>query len=72
MTFGLETWRSAGEAAGKVYMVLVTDGPKTYAELARGMREKEDVLLMGLGWLAREDKLEFKEDERVYLKGLTS
>ena len=32
------------------------------------MKEKEEVLLLALGWLAREDKVEFKEDGRAYLK----
>ena len=66
--FGLETWRSAGEAAGRVYMYLVSEGPKTYEELVRGMKEKEELLLLALGWLAREDKVEFGEDGRAYLK----
>jgi hypothetical protein len=70
--FGLETWREAGEAGGRVYMVLVSEGPKTYAELVHGMKEKEDLLLMALGWLSREDKVEFREDGRVYLKEVTS
>ena len=41
MKFGVETWREAGEAAGRVYMVLVSEGPKTYAELVHGMKEEE-------------------------------
>lgn len=65
---GVATWREAGEAAGRVYMYLVSEGPKTYAELVHGMKEKEEALLMALGWLSREDKLEFGEDGRVYLK----
>ncbi len=32
------------------------------------MKEKEEILLMALGWLSREDKVEFGEDRRVYLK----
>jgi len=65
---GVATWREAGEAAGKVYMYLVSEGTQTYAELVHGMKEKEELLLMALGWLSREDKLEFGEDGRVSLK----
>jgi hypothetical protein len=69
---GVATGREAGEAAGRVYMYLVSEGPKTDAELVHGMNEKEEALLMALGWLAREDKVEFREDGRVYLKEVTS
>jgi hypothetical protein len=65
---GVATWQEAGEAAGRVYMALVAEGPKTYAELVHGMKEKEEILLMALGWLSREDKVEFGEDGRVSLK----
>jgi hypothetical protein len=36
------------------------------------MKEKEELLLMALGWLLREDKVEFREDGRVYLKEVAS
>jgi len=68
LKLGVTTWREAGEAAGRVYEHLALEGPKNFAELVRGLKTREGLILMALGWLSREDKVEFGEDGRVYLK----
>ena len=46
-----------GEAAGRIWQYLAEYGEATLSQLQRGTLLPARPLLMGVGWLAREDKL---------------
>jgi len=46
-----------GEAAGCIWRYLAQHGAVTLRQLQRGTTLPERMLLMGVGWLAREEKL---------------
>lgn len=61
-----------GEAAGISWQYLDQHGETTLAKLKQGTKLSEQLLLMALGWLAREGKLTFVMDKRslkIILKG---
>ncbi len=61
-----------GEAAGSSWRYLEQHGETTLSELKQGTKLSDQLLLMALGWLARENKLNFVHDRRslkVSLKG---
>jgi len=47
-----------GTLAGKVWKKLNKDGAMTASALAKALDVKNNDLMMALGWLLREDKLE--------------
>jgi DNA-binding transcriptional regulator GbsR (MarR family) len=49
-----------GETAGEIWAVLVEENKAmTVSQLRKKTKLPEDLLCMGTGWLAREDKLQF-------------
>ena len=48
-----------GKAAGDIWQVLHKEGEVTLAKLRKSVPAQEEVFLMALGWLAREDQLDF-------------
>jgi hypothetical protein len=49
-----------GETAGEIWSALVEqNGAMTFSQLKKKTKLPEDLLYMGIGWLAREDKLQF-------------
>lgn len=48
-----------GKTAGKVWEYLADNGETTIANLKKELSLKADEASMALGWLAREDKLDF-------------
>jgi len=49
-----------GEAAGEIWETLVDENKAvTINQLKKKTKLPEDLLCMGIGWLAREDKLQF-------------
>ena len=59
-----------GEAAGKVWRYLASHGPATSAQVVRDVDAPRDLVMQGIGWLAREDKLWIDENPRRRLIGL--
>jgi hypothetical protein len=60
-----------GELAGEVWQLLANEGPLTLAQLKKKLDAKGELLSYALGWLAREDKIDFvseKKTMRVQLK----
>lgn len=60
-----------GEMAGHVWQQLSQQGPMTVNRLKESVGVPPDLLHQALGWLAREDKLDFQKNGRsikVYLK----
>jgi hypothetical protein len=54
-----------GETAGQVWKLLESDGPQTLAMVKKKVSAKPGYVEYALGWLAREDKIEFAVDKRT-------
>lgn len=54
-----------GHAAGDVWRVLDERGSQTLAGLKKSLDAPDDVVLLAVGWLAREDKLAFETTGRT-------
>lgn len=60
-----------GDTAGKIYQYLEKNGEVSVLKLKTGLKLSNSLVCMGIGWLAREDKLnivETKKDVKVSLK----
>ena len=53
-----------GETAGKIWQTLNQKGEINLAQLPKAIQEKSAVAYQALGWLAREDKIAFRNDSR--------
>jgi len=49
-----------GETAGKIWEILKKKGEVNVTQLPRLLNKKSAVTYQGLGWLAREDKVEYQ------------
>ena len=47
------------ETAGKAWRFLGQNGQTNVAQLAKSLKEKDEVVLQAVGWLAREDKIDY-------------
>lgn len=59
-----------GHAAGDVWGILSSGGPRTIAELKKSVQAPGDVVVAAIGWLAREHKLEFVVNGKTVKIGL--
>lgn len=50
-----------GETAGKVWKTLQVKGEVNISQLPRILDEKSTTVYQAVGWLAREDKIEFRK-----------
>ncbi|MDD5423795.1 MAG: winged helix-turn-helix domain-containing protein [Candidatus Omnitrophica bacterium] len=59
-----------GITAGEIWHFLDEHGEVTLAQLCGGVDKPKDVILMSLGWLAREGHviLEGEKDYKIYLR----
>lgn len=55
-----------GETAGQVWRLLESDGPQTLATVKKKVSAKPSYVEYALGWLAREEKIEFVADKKSY------
>jgi hypothetical protein len=55
---------SIGTIAGQVWQYLNTHGSVTLSKLAREIEAPRDLVMQGVGWLAREGKIAFHEGPR--------
>lgn len=46
-----------GAVAGEIYHLLQEHGPMSQARVAKEIAMPRDLVMQGIGWLAREDKL---------------
>jgi hypothetical protein len=53
-----------GHVAGEIWGLLSTNGDQTLAAIKKSVDAPADVVLAGIGWLAREDKLDFATSGR--------
>jgi len=56
-----------GETAGNVWRALESKGPQSLAALKKQVKAPGDLVLMAVGWLAREEKLALEQKGRVQL-----
>jgi Winged helix-turn-helix domain (DUF2582) len=54
-----------GDAAGTIWHYLDEHGETTLSKLKRDTKLPEQLVLMGVGWLAKEEKLTFVKDVRT-------
>ncbi|MFQ5730813.1 MAG: winged helix-turn-helix domain-containing protein [Planctomycetaceae bacterium] len=59
-----ERIESIGGAAGLVWQYLNDNGAVTLSKLAREIDAPRDLVMQGLGWLAREEKIAFQKGPR--------
>jgi hypothetical protein len=52
------------EAAGKTWRFLGQNGQTSVTQLAKSLKEKDELVLQALGWLAREDKIDYTVKNR--------
>ena len=53
-----------GHTAGRIWKFLDEHGATSLAKLAKELEQPRDVVMQGVGWLAREGKVEFEENSR--------
>jgi hypothetical protein len=53
-----------GETAGEIWQLLNAEGTLSLSAIASRIKQPQTVVYMGIGWLAREDKLEFTKTNR--------
>ena len=52
------------EIAGKTWRYLGQNGQTNVSQLAKSLKEKDEVVFQALGWLAREDKIDYTVKNR--------
>ena len=52
------------ETAGKIWRFLGQNGQTNVSQLAKSLKDKNEVVLQALGWLAREDKINYTVKNR--------
>jgi len=62
----LEIILEVGETAGKVWHLLNDEGPQTLAQIKKRVNGSGELVSLALGWLAREDKVEIRQDKKSY------
>ncbi len=55
---------SIGETAGAIWHTLNDQGPLSLAKLVKTVGAPRDQVMQGVGWLAREGKVEIEETSR--------
>ena len=53
-----------GETAGEIWKLLKEEGPMSPFAIANKIKQSQTMVHMGIGWLAREDKLVFTQTKR--------
>ena len=58
-----------GEIAGEIWNLLYNNGEMSISRVVSRVNATQSIAYMGLGWLAREDKLEFiKKSRGVFVR----
>jgi len=60
-------FHTSGEAAGEIWELLNKEGPLSVSAIVSKMKQPQTTVYMGIGWLAREDKLVFTQKNRGIL-----
>jgi hypothetical protein len=59
------TLQAVGETAGRVWQVLHRNGKSSLSVVKRETKTPEPLVLMAIGWLAREGKIDFHRQGRA-------
>ena len=62
----MEIILEVGETAGKIWHLLNDEGPHTLAQIKKRLNGSSELASLALGWLAREDKVEIRQDKKSY------
>ena len=62
--------QEVGEAAGLIWNALNKSGPLSLAKLVKQLGKPRDLVMQGLGWLAREGKVDITEERRSRIVSL--
>lgn len=57
-------FHTIGETAGEIWRILNNEGSLSISAIVRRVKQPQSVAYMGIGWLAREDKLVFTETKQ--------
>ena len=57
-------FHTIGETAGEIWRLLSQGGPLSVSGIVSKVKHPQSAVYMGIGWLAREDKLVFTETKR--------
>ena len=60
----MEIREQVGTTAGKVWHILSDSGPQTVAQLKKKLNGSGELVGFALGWLAREDKIDFSQEKK--------
>ncbi|NQU24730.1 MAG: winged helix-turn-helix domain-containing protein [Candidatus Nealsonbacteria bacterium] len=60
-----------GATAGKIWSALEENGPLSVTKLTQTVAEPRGLVMQGLGWLAREGKINIEEEGRSRVVSLT-
>jgi hypothetical protein len=55
---------SIGNVAGQVWQLLDSQGAQSVPTIKKAISAPDDIILAAIGWLAREDKLNFSKSDR--------
>ena len=56
-----------GDTTGEIWRLLNKEGPMSIATMVGKVKQPQSTVYMGIGWLAREDKLVFTQKNRGML-----
>ncbi len=62
--------REVGATAGEVWYFLEANGETSWRQIEKRVNRPQRLLAMGIGWLAREDKISIREEAGVYYVSL--
>jgi hypothetical protein len=54
-----------GETAGKIWNLLNDQGPLTFPQLRKKLNGSGEIVSLAVGWLAREDKVDLKQEKKA-------
>jgi hypothetical protein len=57
-------FHTIGETAGEIWRLLNQEGAMSISTIVSKVKQPQSAVYMGIGWLAREDKLVFTETKR--------
>jgi len=55
-----------GRTAGEIWNYLSEHDEATLSRLSKDLNKTERLISMAIGWLAREEKLQFRQERRAY------
>jgi hypothetical protein len=61
----MEINAQVGEMAGRIWHLLNDEGPQTLPQLKKKLDRSGELLSFALGWLAREDKVDIRQEKKT-------